>query len=368
MNKIRYSAIVPFHSNLNLLTVCIGSLLKALDPSESEIIIVDNNANGSEIPADWELGKQCRIIARASNLMYPRAINLGAEHARGEILLFCDADACVTDNFHRVLARELETDGVGYASAKLLSIATGDLLEFGITSSEYNFPHPYAGRPRHFPLIQKNHEALAACAACSAIKRELFIDLGGFDEKLVHSYSDIDLCLRLRSRQYRTVCVADAIAYHCGASTHGSGMGEGLKGDTKGVFMAKHRDIPVQIGEYVNAACDYFLRQARLPGKDYFVLDCSTIANPEIYLDAVFSALSLCRVGQYRCPAPLRDADGIDFLNLIPYQIRNYRIPLLYFVDNFLSARGNSLWKYCRQDFHDIVVDRQANIELLQNL
>lgn len=365
---MKYSVIVPFHSNLNLLTLCIESLLKTLDPSESEIIIVDNNANGSQIDSDWELGKQCKIITRTRNLMYPKAINLGAEYARSEYLIFCDADICVDSRFHKALTAELVSDEIGYASAKLLNMISGNLLEFGITSSYYNFPHPYAGRPRDFELIQKNHNSLAACAACSAIKRNLFINIGGFDEKLVHSYSDIDLCLRLQDRQYKTVCVADAVAYHCGASTHNSGMGSNLKEDTKGIFMSKHKHIPVQIGNYIHAACDLFLKQNRLSGKDYFVLDCSTIANPEIYLDTVIADLDIREAGRYRCPASSRDAGVIDFLNFIPYQIRNYRIPLLCFVDNFLSAQGNRLWKHCRRDFNDIVMDRQANIELLRKI
>lgn len=365
---IKYSIIIPFHSNLNLLTLCVDSLLKAIDLSESEILIADNNANGSQISPDWSLKKCCKIITRVSNLMYPKAINLGAEHARGQFLIFCDADICVTGRFYEALTQKLAIDRIGYASAKFLNFNTGNLLEFGITSSYYNFPHPYAGRPQDFALIQKDHTPLAACAACSAIRRDLFIDIGGFDEKLVHSYSDIDLCLRLQAHQYKTICVADAIVYHRGDSTCGSGMGAGLKEDTKGIFMAKHGDIPIQIGAYIDAACEYFLCQYRLTSQDYFVLDCSTIANSEIYLDTVAANLGIHETGRYRCPAPLRDADTINFLDTVPYQIRNYRIPLLYFVDSFLSARGNSLWKHCRKDFNDIVIDRQANIELLQNI
>ncbi len=365
---IKYSVIVPFHSNLNLLTLCIDSLLKTLDCSESEIIIVDNNANGSQIDSEWELGKRCTIITRDSNLMYSKAINLGVEYAHGEILIFCDADICVTSNFHKALTEGITMDGIGYASAKLLNIITGNLLEFGITSSYYNFPHPYAGRSKDFALIQKNHYPLAACAACSAIRRDLFTNIGGFDEMLVHSYSDIDLCLRLRKFQYQTICVTDAVAYHCGASTYGSGMGANLKEDTKGIFMSKHENIPIQIGKYINTACAYFLKQYQFSSKDYFILDCSTIANSDLYLDSVTDNLNINEVGQYRCPAPSRDASEIDFLNFIPYQIRNYRIPLLYFVDTFLAARGNSLWKYCRKDYNDIVIDRQANVELLQNI
>ncbi len=68
---IKYSVIIPFHSNLNLLTLCVESLLKALDLSESEIIIVDNNADGSQISSEWDAVKYCKVISKTSNLMYP---------------------------------------------------------------------------------------------------------------------------------------------------------------------------------------------------------------------------------------------------------------------------------------------------------
>ena len=238
---IKYSIIIPFHSNLNLLTICVNALYKVLDFSESELIIVDNNVDGSQIDSNIETDKHCTIISKKENLMYPRAINMGAANARGDYLIFCDADTCVSKDFHKLLVKELETDGIGYASAKLVNMYTNNLQEFGITSSYYNFPHPFYGRPINFKLIQNNHYPMAACAACSAIKRELFYDIGGFDEKLIHSYSDIDLCLRLKQKGYKTVCVAEAYAYHCGSSTTGSGMGSSLKEDTKGIFMSKHR-------------------------------------------------------------------------------------------------------------------------------
>lgn len=365
---IKYSVIIPFHSNLNLLTMCMNALHNAVDLSESEIIVVDNNADGPQIDPGLELDKWCRMITRPENLMYPNAINFGVEYASGEFLIFCDADTYVTPNFQKALTQALAVDGVGYASAKLLNMITGNLLDFGITSSYYNFPHPFMGRPHNYELIEENHYPLAACAACSAIKRELFIDIGGFDRTLVHSYSDIDLCLRLQECGYQTACVANAIAYHCGSSTTGSGMGSSLKEDTKGVFMAKHPHIPVQIDQYINAACGYFLRQNRLRVRDYFVVDCSTIANPELYIDPIVKNLNFTETGYYRHPYHLRDANEIDILNFIPYQIRNYRVPILYFVDSFLAFQGNDLWKICRASFDDIVVDRHANIELLRNI
>lgn len=365
---IKYSVIIPYHSNKNLLSACLTSLDNTLDSSDSEIIIVDNNESGSQMISKEELPQQTRIIYRAENLMYPRAVNLGAEHARGEILLLCDADTCVTNGFQIALEHALKNGDIGFAAPKLINMQTGKLLEFGITSSFYNFPHPYAGRRTDFQLINSDHQPLAACAACSAIKKSVFYDLNGFDIQLVHSYSDIDLCIRLMNRGYKTICIANTQAYHCGASTSGSGMGASLKEDTKGIFMSKHPNIPVEIQKYIEQSCIYLNDACNLYKKEYFLLDCSTIANPDLYYQTVIDMLRIKNTGKCRIPFYRRDAINVDYINFIPHQIRNYRIPILYFVDSFLSFSGNTLWKSCRKEFKDIVVDRHANVEWLHNV
>ena len=365
---LKNSVTVPIQSDSNLLSMCISSLENSLDPSESEIIVVDNNSCGSQIPADLNIQKRCRLISIKENLMYPRAINIGAENAKGKFLIFCDADTCVTKGFEIGLTDSLKDDSVGYSSAKLLNMYTNCIQEFGIASSYYNFPHPYAGRPSDFELVSKDHSPLAGCAACSATRRELFLQIGGFDEKLVHSYSDIDLCIRLMNMKYKTVCVSNAIAYHCGSSTTGSGMSPSLKEDTKGIFTAKHPNIPVSITEYIDRACELIVREKGHLDKAYFVLDCSTIANSDLYIDRIIDNLHIDETERACIPYQQRDAVCVDYLNFIPFFIREYKVPILYFVDNFNSFKNNSLWKSCRDGRNDIVADRNANIEFMTNI
>ena len=363
----KYSVIIPFHSNVNLLTLCVESLKSTLSEEESEIIIIDNNSNGSQIPTDLSVFKGCRIIYRKENLFYPRAVNLGAENAEGKYLILCDADTCVTKNFFKPLTSVLDDESVGYASCKLLNMEDNSIQEFGITSSFYNFPHPYSGRENNFPLCVFNREVLAGCAACSAIRRDLFYEINGFDEKLIHSYSDIDLCLRLKNGGYRSMCVAAAVAYHKGASTTGSGMSSSLKEDTKGIFMSKYPNIESQISKYLDEACDYFLSLRKIGTKTYLALDCATIGDSNNYIRRVSENLGIHITENYRMPYTQRDAQHIDILNFIPHQIRNYRLPILYFVDSFRALRGNRLWRVCRESYDDIVIDRHANILMLKD-
>lgn len=64
-------------------------------------------------------------------------------------------------------------------------------------------------------------------------------------------------------------------------------------------------------------------------------MDCSTIGNSKMYIDRTIRNLNLSETARYRRPHTQRDATKIDFLNFIPHMIRNYRIPILYFVDSF---------------------------------
>lgn len=364
----KYSVIIPFHSNANLLTLCLEALNSTLPEEECEIIIVDNNSNGSQIPAGLSVLKRCRIIYKKENLLYPRAVNLGAENANGKYLILCDADTRVTQGFFKPLTSVLDKESIGYSSCKLLNMQDNSIQEFGITSSFYNFPHPYSGREINFPLCGFTREVMAGCAACSAIRKDLFYEMNGFDEKLIHSYSGIDLCLRLKDKGYHSVCVTDAVAYHKGSSTTGSGMSSSLKEDTKGIFMSKFSNIVPQIDKYLNESCIHFLSTVKSVAKTYLAFDCSTIGDSDDYIRTVAENLSIRISENFRTPYSLRDAQHIDLLNFIPFQIRNYRIPILYFVDSFRALRGNRLWKICRNSYADIVVDRHANILMLSDI
>jgi cellulose synthase/poly-beta-1,6-N-acetylglucosamine synthase-like glycosyltransferase len=54
----------------------------------------------------------------------------------------------------------------------------------------------------------------AVTGACLLIRRELFEETGGFDEKLAIAYNDVDLCLKLRKRGYLIVFTPYAQLYH----------------------------------------------------------------------------------------------------------------------------------------------------------
>jgi GT2 family glycosyltransferase len=63
----------------------------------------------------------------------------------------------------------------------------------------------------------------AVTAACMLIRREVFEELGGFDERLSVAYNDVDLCLRARELGYQIVYTPHALLFHDEGSSRGKG-------------------------------------------------------------------------------------------------------------------------------------------------
>jgi GT2 family glycosyltransferase len=58
-----------------------------------------------------------------------------------------------------------------------------------------------------WPWLMATRNVSAVTGACLAIRKELFIRLGGFDTLFPNNFNDVDLCFRVRSHGYRVICV-----------------------------------------------------------------------------------------------------------------------------------------------------------------
>jgi GT2 family glycosyltransferase len=189
--ELSVSVIVPVHNGGEKFRRCLTSLKESHPPPREIIVVADGDTDGSS-----QLAKE--FGADVSRFPSPggpgRARNLGAKAAEGELLLFIDADVTVPPNVigqvAALFAREPEVDA-------LFGSYDDDPAESAFLSQYRNLLH-------HYVHQQGNEDASTFWGACGAIRRDVFLSIGGFDERYVRpSVEDIELGYRLKKAGHR---------------------------------------------------------------------------------------------------------------------------------------------------------------------
>jgi glycosyltransferase involved in cell wall biosynthesis len=181
----KISVIIPVHNGGKQFARCLDSL-QLCSPSPLEIIVVaDGESDGS-----WRLalakGHRTVLLERQSGPAAAR--NTGAKLAKGEILLFLDADVLVKPN----LVADIEDFFDRHRShAALIGSYDAQPLEKNLISQYRNLLH-------HFIHQNSREEAQTFWGACGAIRKTIFLAIGGFDAKYrTASIEDIEMGYRL---------------------------------------------------------------------------------------------------------------------------------------------------------------------------
>lgn len=362
------SIIVPHHSNRMLLEFCLATL-RVTVPSEVEIVVVANNADRAktDLRIDTE---RFRLLRFHENLGYGAAINAGVAEARGRLLVFCDDDTAFTPGWLDALVQfHRHVPAAGTVSAKLIAPTTGRIVDYGIAFTEYNAPHPFMDSEPDHALLQSPRRVQAACSAVMLIERDLFEQVGRFVERPHAYYNDIDLCLRVAEAGRERWVVPNAKAFHR-SSFHGTNSapykGASLKADQKAWFMARHGGkLCVDMGGYFDESFEH-LRAQKEPSGDYVLIDLSSVVDRKWYRELIAARISVRDIYEYNMYT--RDAVSISLLEYLGPNLAAMRVPIVYFVDRFVSLIDNAGWASVRDVTWDIVVDRNANVRFLRDV
>jgi GT2 family glycosyltransferase len=168
-----------------------------------------------------------RVIRDTRPFNFSALNNAAAKVAAGDVLVLLnnDTEVITADWLGRLVSIALQPD-VGAVGAKLLF--PDDSLQHGgvILGLGGLAAHAHEGLPRSSPgyvgRAALQQDVSAVTAACLAVRRELFQQVGGFDEReLTIAYNDVDFCLKLRSLGLRNVWTPFVELYHRESATRG---------------------------------------------------------------------------------------------------------------------------------------------------
>ncbi|MCD8151207.1 MAG: glycosyltransferase [Clostridiales bacterium] len=213
-------------------------LMKSLHEREYyrnfEIICVDNaSGDGSvEYLESWKDEFDITIIRNNENMSFSVANNLGVKSAKGEYLLFLNNDTEVTDGWlDELLFSIKDASNAGAIGAKLVypMIPSGTVnkgkfysiqhagIAFRDTKRENAyFIMPYNmdnGKP-DADISCELRERIGVTAAVMLMSRTAFDVVGGFDERYIYGYEDVDICLKLYKAGYRNYYCPTCLVYH----------------------------------------------------------------------------------------------------------------------------------------------------------
>lgn len=180
------SVVVPVRNDPERLRKCLSSLGQSTHV-DYELIVVDDASTDSTADVAKGLGVTLLQLDRRSGPGVAR--NHGARAAKGEIIMFVDADVCV----HRDTLAEFARAFSGSESPDAVFGA------YDLTPPEPNLISQYKNLSHHFVHWQGAGEAATFWAGCGAVRREAFWSVGGFDPAYERpSIEDIELGVRLR--------------------------------------------------------------------------------------------------------------------------------------------------------------------------
>ncbi|MCP4358483.1 MAG: glycosyltransferase family 2 protein, partial [Chloroflexi bacterium] len=191
--------------------------LLALDypPDKLEIILVDNaSSDGS---ADWtrQTYPAVRVVETGANLGFAGGNNAGAKIASRPWLAILNPDTRVTPGWLRALTAPLAAHPEAVCIASKMLAWDGESIDFA--DAAVNFMgwgcQPGLGS-RQLDDFNEAKELLFACGGAMLIRRDVFLEMGGFDEAYMAFFEDVDLGWRLWLRGYCVRFAPEAVVYH----------------------------------------------------------------------------------------------------------------------------------------------------------
>ena len=210
------SIVIPSKNQYKILKRCIDSIYEKTTYGNFEIVLVDTGSDDKKVLGWYEKLKNehdnfTLVDWPEQPFSYARSCNEGARVATGDILIMLNNDTeVITPEWIELMAADAQRKEIGAVGSLLFfpdkrhiqhagvgvglgGVAANSLQMMTLSQPMSQTQHLYANT---------KHNMTAVTGACLAIRKEVFQEVGGFDEKFRITYNDVDLSLKLREKGY----------------------------------------------------------------------------------------------------------------------------------------------------------------------
>jgi GT2 family glycosyltransferase len=224
------SIVIPTRDRVDLLRLCVESILSLTTYPEFEVLVVDNGStepDAIDYLASLERRPRVRVLRDARPFNYSAINNLAVEQAAGDVIALLNNDIeVISPHWLDEMVAHALRPGIGAVGAMLYY--PDDTIQHagvvvglgGVAGHVYSRqPRGCAGEGNRAMLVQG---MTAVTAACLVVRRSAWREVGGLDETLAVAFNDVDFCLRLHQAGYRNLWTPHAELYHHESASRGS--------------------------------------------------------------------------------------------------------------------------------------------------
>lgn len=224
--------VIPSWNSLRLLPRCLGSLRD--QGTGVELLVVDNGSGDGSVAYLEREGVP--HVALPRNAGFAAAVNLGVARTESEAILVLNADTVLEPECAGRLLDGLEADSsLGGVQPRLLqleaaaeeapaAVASARVYSAGQALTADGRAVERGAGERQRPELLARREVFGVCGAACLLRRDLFAELGGYDERYFAFYEDVDLNVRGRIAGWRFEYLPDAVVWHVGNATWSEGF------------------------------------------------------------------------------------------------------------------------------------------------
>lgn len=267
---MQLSVIILNYNVRYFLESCVISVQKAIQNLDAEIIVIDNNSSDGSCEMMKNHFPHIKLIQNSSNLGFPKGNNIAVEQAKGEFICILNPDTVVAeDTFTKILQSEYCNLHTGIIGCKLID-GTGNFLP----ESKRGVPTPWVAFTKIFGMykisnffgkyyaqhLKENQSGKVdiLVGAFMFMKRNLYLEMGGFDENCFMYSDDIDLSYSVLKTGKSNYYYADTTVIHYkGESTVRDGTYMKRFREAMNFFYKKHFrksfffDLMMKIGSLI---------------------------------------------------------------------------------------------------------------------
>ena len=225
VNKIKIAVVILNWNGKDYLQKFLPSVVKYSTNKDVEIYVADNNSSDDSVEFIKNNYPQIKNIQLDNNYGFAGGYNKALKQINAEYFILLNSDVEVTENWIMPIINKMDLDSsISAAMPKIKSYHNKEKFEYAGAAGGFvdKYGYPFC-RGRILDTVEEDtgqyddeKEIFWASGACMFVKADIYNKLGGLDADFFAHMEEIDLCWRMKSRNYKIMYYPYSEVFHVG--------------------------------------------------------------------------------------------------------------------------------------------------------